>query len=368
MRILLTGGSGFIGSNLVHYLLGSASVEQGLEVELLVNLDKMTYAANPENLSDLASDPRLTQVIGDIGDGELVSRLFAEMDFDAVIHLAAESHVDRSIDSPEEFVKTNVLGTFRLLESARFHHRRRSSEGKDFRFVHVSTDEVYGTLLPNSPPFSETTAYAPNSPYSASKASSDHFVRAYFHTYGLPVVTTNCSNNYGPRQFPEKLIPLMISKIRRGEPLPIYGDGLQVRDWLYVDDHCRALVKVLVGGTPGEVYNIGGCNELTNLAVVKTLVTLVNEHLEPGERRDFESLVRYVADRPGHDRRYAIDCAKISGELGWKPLEGPESGFQKTVRWYFENEVWVDRILSGSYRGERLGSGLEAAPANTAAR
>lgn len=358
MRILLTGGYGFIGSNLVHFLLGPAASEQGLEVELIVNLDRMTYAANPENLAGLAGDPRHITVCADIADRALTERLFAEHDFDAVIHLAAESHVDRSIDDPEAFVMTNVVGTYRLLETARFHHRRRHAEGKAFRFLHVSTDEVYGTLRPDEPAFSETTAYAPNSPYSASKAASDHFARAYFHTYGLPVITTNCSNNYGPRQFPEKLIPLMISKIRRGEPLPVYGDGLQVRDWLFVEDHCRALARVLANGMPGEVYNIGGRNEITNLAVVETLIDLVHERLGESERRPSRDFIRFVADRPGHDRRYAIDCGKIEHDLGWRPLEDPASGFRKTVAWYFENEVWVDRILSGSYHGERLGTQL----------
>ncbi len=357
MRILLTGGYGFIGSNLVRYFLDSATSESGMEVSHLVNLDKMTYAANPENLADLVGDPRHIAIRGDIGDGALVSGLFAAHDFDAVIHLAAESHVDRSIDDPESFVMTNVVGTYRLLEAARFHHRRRSEEGKAFRFLHVSTDEVYGSLLPEDPAFSETTAYAPNSPYSASKAASDHLARAYFHTYGLPVITTNCSNNYGPRQFPEKLIPLMISKIRRGETLPVYGDGQQVRDWLYVEDHCRALARVLAKGRAGEVYNIGGRNEMTNLSVVTTLIHLVNEQLPESERRPASERIRHVADRPGHDRRYAIDSNKIERELGWHPREDPESGFRKTVAWYFENQGWIDRILSGSYQGERLGSG-----------
>jgi dTDP-glucose 4,6-dehydratase len=357
MRILITGGFGFIGSNLVRHLLEAGFSGEGPEIVRLVNLDKMTYAANPENLSDLADDPRHLSVTGDIGDGALVSRLFAEHDFDAVIHLAAESHVDRSIDNPEAFVMTNVVGTYRLLEAARAHHRRRSEKEKDFRFLHVSTDEVYVSLPPQAPAFSESTAYAPNSPYSASKAASDHFVRAYFHTYGLPVITTNCSNNYGPRQFPEKLIPLMISKIRRGEALPVYGDGLQVRDWLYVEDHCRALSRILAKGRPGEVYNVGGRNELTNLSVVTTLVNLVNERLPESERRDASALIRHVADRPGHDRRYAIDSSRIEQELAWHPLEDPESGFRKTVAWYFENEGWIDRILSGTYQGERLGGG-----------
>jgi dTDP-glucose 4,6-dehydratase len=356
MRILVTGGFGFIGSNLVRHLLETGLSGEGPEVTRVVNLDKMTYAANPENLADFAGDRRHRPVHGDIGDSELVSRLFAEEDFDAVIHLAAESHVDRSIDDPGIFVMTNVVGTYQLLEVARRHHRGLSS-GREFRFLHVSTDEVYGSLGPDDDAFSEVTAYAPNSPYSASKAASDHFVRAYFHTYGLPVITTNCSNNYGPRQFPEKLIPLMISKIRRSEALPVYGDGLQVRDWLYVEDHCRALTRVLAKGRPGEVYNVGGRNELNNLSVVTTLIKLVNERLPESERRDPSSLIRHVTDRPGHDRRYAIDSSKIERELGWHPLEDPESGFRKTVAWYFENEAWIDRILSGSYRGERLGSG-----------
>jgi dTDP-glucose 4,6-dehydratase len=356
MRILVTGGFGFIGSNLVRHLLEAGFSGEGPEITRVVNLDKMTYAANPENLADFAGDRRHRPVHGDIGDSELVSRLFAEEDFDAVIHLAAESHVDRSIDDPGVFVMTNVVGTYQLLEVARRHHRGLSS-GREFRFLHVSTDEVYGSLGPDDDACSEVTAYAPNSPYSASKAASDHFVRAYFHTYGLPVITTNCSNNYGPRQFPEKLIPLMISKIRRSEALPVYGDGLQVRDWLYVEDHCRALTRVLAKGRPGEVYNVGGRNELTNLSVVTTLIKLVNERLPESERRDASSLIRHVTDRPGHDRRYAIDSSKIERELGWHPLEDPESGFRKTVAWYFENEAWIDRILSGSYRGERLGSG-----------
>jgi dTDP-glucose 4,6-dehydratase len=357
MRILITGGYGFIGSNLIRSLLDSAKAESDMEISYLVNLDKMTYAANPENLADLVRDPRHIPVQGDIGDGALVSGLFANHDFDAVIHLAAESHVDRSIDDPESFVMTNVVGTYRLLEAARLHHRRRSEVGKTFRFLHVSTDEVYGSLLPEDPAFSETTAYAPNSPYSASKAASDHLARAYFHTYGLPVITTNCSNNYGPRQFPEKLIPLMISKIRRGETLPVYGDGQQVRDWLYVEDHCRALARVLAKGRAGEVYNIGGRNELTNLSVVTTLIHLVNERLPEPERRPPSERIRHVTDRPGHDRRYAIDSTKIEQELGWHPVEDPESGFRKTVAWYFENQGWIGRILSGTYRGERLGSG-----------
>lgn len=354
MRLLVTGGYGFIGSNLVRLLLDPAA-DPGVTVERIVNLDKMTYAANPENLAEFEGDPRHLPVRGDIADAALLERLFAEHDFDAVLHLAAESHVDRSIDSPEPFLDTNVFGTFRLLEAARCHHRRLPADRR-FVFLHVSTDEVYGSLAPDDPAFTESHPHRPNSPYSASKAASDHFVRAYHHTYGLPVVTTNCSNNYGPRQFPEKLIPLMISKIRAGGSLPIYGDGMQVRDWLHVEDHCRAIVRVLMGGNFGEVYNIGGRCELSNREVVGRLIDLVNEMLPPSEQRDPAELITYVKDRPGHDRRYAIDCSKIERQLGWTPLETAETGFRKTVRWYFENQDWIDHILSGTYRGERLGT------------
>ncbi len=359
MRILVTGGAGFIGSNLVHYLLGPAADELGVTIERVVNLDKLTYAGNPENLTALENDPRHIFVQGDIGDADLLAKLYAEHDFDGVMHLAAESHVDRSIDAPEEFIMTNFVGTFQMLHAARQHQQRRRETGKadDFRFLHVSTDEVYGSLGPDDPAFSETTPYAPNSPYSASKAGSDHLARAYFHTFGLPVVTTNCSNNYGPRQFPEKLIPLMIAKVRRGESLPVYGDGTNVRDWLYVDDHCRGLTLSLLKGRPGEVYNIGGRNELKNIDVVHKLIELVNEFLPEGETRDPEQLITYVKDRPGHDRRYAINCEKIERELGWEPKETWETGFRKTVQWYFENDAWIDHIQQGTYQGERLGSG-----------
>jgi dTDP-glucose 4,6-dehydratase len=358
MRILVTGGAGFIGSNLVHYLLGPAADELGVSIERVVNLDKLTYAGNPQNLSALAGDSRHVFVQGDIGDAALLEKLYAEHDFDAVMHLAAESHVDRSIDAPEEFIMTNFVGTFQMLHAARNHHKKREAAGKGdtFRFLHVSTDEVYGSLGPNDPAFSETTPYAPNSPYSASKAGSDHLARAYFHTFHVPVVTTNCSNNYGPRQFPEKLIPLMIAKVRRGDKLPVYGDGTNVRDWLYVDDHCRGLTLAMLRGTPGEVYNIGGRNELKNIDVVHKLIELVNECLPAGETRDPDQLISFVKDRPGHDRRYAINCEKIERELGWKPKETWETGFKKTVQWYFDNDDWIDSIQKGTYQGQRLGA------------
>lgn len=360
MRLLITGGYGFIGSNLIKFLLSEGNTELRPTIDRLVNLDKITYAANPENLSEFSNDDRYFAVHGDICNSELLSKIFREHSIDAVIHLAAESHVDRSIDSPEAFITTNTVGTFRLLEAANVYRRQRltslPTKEFDFRFLHVSTDEVYGSLETNAAPFTEITPYAPNSPYSASKAGSDHLARAYFQTYGLPVITTNCSNNYGPWQFPEKLVPLMISKIRRSEPLPIYGDGSQRRDWLYVEDHCRALTQALLKGRPGEVYNIGGRNEMSNLEVVRTLVSLVDEFLPEGESRSAEDLIHFVTDRPGHDHRYAIDCSKIEAEFGWHPQESPASGFRKTVQWYFENESWVNSILSGSYQGERLGA------------
>lgn len=358
MRILVTGGAGFIGSNLVHYLLGPAGDELGITIETLVNLDKLTYAGNPQNLARIAGDPRHVFVQGDICDAGLLAKLFAEHDIDAVMHLAAESHVDRSIDAPEQFIMTNFVGTFQMLHAARNHYDQRKKDGKgdNFRFLHVSTDEVYGSLDQDDPAFRETTPYAPNSPYSASKAGSDHLVRAYFHTFGLPVVTTNCSNNYGPYQFPEKLIPLMIGKARRGEKLPVYGDGSNVRDWLYVEDHCRGLALALARGTPGEVYNIGGKNELKNLDVVRCIIEIVNDLLPDGETRGAGDLITFVTDRPGHDRRYAIDCSKIERELGWQPKETFETGFRKTIEWYFDNDDWCANIANGSYQGQRLGT------------
>jgi dTDP-glucose 4,6-dehydratase len=352
MTILVTGGAGFIGSNFVRQWLAE---EHGR----LVNLDKLTYAGNLDSLADVAEDPRYTFIHGDICDGRLVATLLAEHRPRAVINFAAESHVDRSIDGPAAFVETNVVGTFRLLEAARQHWCNLAEpQRSQFRFLHVSTDEVFGSLGREGH-FAETTAYAPNSPYSASKASADHFVRAYHHTYGLPVLVTNCSNNYGPYQFPEKLIPLMTLNALSGKPLPVYGDGGQIRDWLYVEDHCRAIRAVLAQGTPGDSYNVGGDCERTNLEVVRTICELVDQ-LRPGlPHAPCSSLVRFVTDRPGHDRRYAIDAGKIRARLGWRPREDFKSGLERTVRWYLENQGWVERVTSGKYRLERLGLGTE---------
>ena len=342
--ILVTGGAGFIGSNFVLAWMNSGGAA-------LVNLDLLTYAGNAANLASVASDPRYTFVRGDIGDAELVGSLLRKHRPRAIVHFAAESHVDRSIVSPEAFVRTNVLGTFTLLEQARAYWAELDETGRTaFRFLHVSTDEVYGTLGPNDPAFSETTPYAPNSPYAASKAGSDHLARAYFHTFGLPVLTTNCSNNYGPFQFPEKLIPLMILNALEGKPLPVYGDGKNVRDWLFVEDHCAAIRRVLESGRPGETYNIGGNSERANIDVVTAICDLVDE-MRPGlgaaPRR---GLITYVQDRPGHDRRYAIDANKIARELGWKPAEQFESGLRKTVKWYLENGEWINGVRTGAYR------------------
>jgi len=352
MNVLVTGGAGFIGSNLVHHLLGPAAAETGPAIERVVNLDKLTYAGNPGNLQPVAGDPRHVFVEGDIMDSALVRRLLAEHEIDAIMHLAAESHVDRSIDAPEDFIQTNFVGTFRLLDAARDHAQTHPG----FRFLHVSTDEVFGTLRPEDPAFSETTPYAPNSAYSASKAGSDFLARAYHHTYGLDVVTTNCSNNYGPYQFPEKLVPLMIRKISRGEALPVYGDGQQVRDWLYVEDHCRGLLLALLKGRSGETYCLGGRSEKPNLEVVHTLISLVTATLPPEKRKPADELIRFVQDRPGHDRRYAIDCSKSENELGWRPRENFTTGMARTVEWYCANEAWVSRIEEGTYRQERLGT------------
>jgi dTDP-glucose 4,6-dehydratase len=342
--ILVTGGAGFIGSNFVLDWLGTSD-------EPLVNLDKLTYAGNLENLASVASDPRYTFVQGDIGDTALVAGLLKQHQPRAVFNLAAESHVDRSILGPEEFVQTNIVGTFRLLEAIRHYWGDLAQKAKAaFRFVHISTDEVYGSLTPEAPAFTETHKYEPNSPYSASKAASDHLVRAYHHTYGLPVLTTNCSNNYGPYHFPEKLIPLMIVNALAGKPLPVYGDGQQVRDWLYVRDHCSALRRVLEAGAPGETYNVGGWNEKPNLDIVHTICDLLDQHKPRADGVSYRRQITYVKDRPGHDRRYAIDARKSESELGWKPAETFESGIRKTVLWYLENGDWVARVQSGSYR------------------
>ncbi len=340
--IIVTGGAGFIGSNFV--------LDWVREVgEPVVNVDKLTYAGNLANLASLASDARHRFVRGDIGDAAAMAALLREHRPRAVVHFAAESHVDRSIHGPGEFVQTNVVGTFRLLEATRSYWQALPSPEKEaFRFLHVSTDEVYGTLAEGDPAFSETTAYAPNSPYAASKAGSDHLVRAYHHTYGLPVLTTNCSNNYGPYQFPEKLIPLMIANALDGKALPVYGDGRQIRDWLYVGDHCSAIRRVLEAGRPGEVYNIGGNAEKRNLDVVHTLCDALQE-LRP-RAGGYRPLIEFVADRPGHDRRYAIDARKIRAELGWSPLETFASGMARTIGWYLDHADWVASVRSGDYR------------------
>ena len=341
--ILVTGGAGFIGANFV--LDWIAATGEGV-----VNLDALTYAGNRENLASLADDPRHVFVHGDICDAALLGRLFAEHRPRAVVHLAAESHVDRSIHGPAAFIKTNVEGTFTLLETARAHWSALdAAEKAAFRFNHVSTDEVYGSLAADAAPFTESHPYAPNSPYAASKAASDHLVRAWHHTYGLPVMTTHCSNNYGPFHFPEKLIPLTIVNALAGKPLPIYGDGRQVRDWLYVTDHCAAIRAVLARGRPGHTYNIGGWNEKPNLEIVRTICAMLDE-LRPGPAGGYARLIRHVADRPGHDRRYAIDARKVERELGWKPAETFATGIRKTVRWYLEHADWVARVQSGAYR------------------
>ncbi len=339
--ILVTGGSGFIGSNFVLDWLGAGG-------EPVVNLDKLTYAGNAGNLASLDGDARHHFVRGDIGDRALVRSLLDTHAPRAVLNFAAETHVDRSIHGPQAFVDTNVLATFALLDTVKQWWAERAPAERDaFRFLHVSTDEVYGSLAPDAPGFAETTPYAPNSPYSASKAASDHFVRAYHHTFGLPTLTTNCSNNYGPRQFPEKLIPLMIVNALAGKPLPVYGDGLNVRDWMYVGDHCSAIRTVLERGTPGSTYNVGGNAEMTNIDVVKTLCAAVAE-CRPG--RDYAAQITYVKDRPGHDRRYAIDPTRIRGELGWTPRETFATGIRQTVRWYVDNAQWLADVTSGDYR------------------
>lgn len=342
--ILITGGAGFIGANFILDWLKQSD-------ESLVNLDKLTYAGNLANLASLERDKRHQFVQGDIGDPDLMRQLLHTYRPRAVINFAAESHVDRSIHGPAEFIQTNIVGSFKLLEAVRaYWNELHGTDKADFRFLHVSTDEVYGSLNAVDAAFSETTAYAPNSPYSASKAASDHLVRAYHHTYGLPVLTTNCSNNYGPYQFPEKLIPLVIHNALAGKPLPIYGDGSNVRDWLYVSDHCAAIRAVLQRGQAGETYNIGGCNEKTNLQVVRTICALLDDMNAASPVVPHEKLITFVTDRPGHDRRYAIDAGKIERELGWTPLETFESGMCKTVAWYLDNQTWVENVLSGEYR------------------
>ncbi len=342
--ILVTGGAGFIGSNFVIDWLAHSD-------EPIINLDLLTYAGNLANLSQLEKDSRHIFVRGDIGDQALIVKILGQYKPRAIINFAAESHVDRSIHGPEDFIKTNVMGTFHLLESVRGFWAGLSGQDKNnFRFLHVSTDEVYGSLKKEEPPFSEENRYAPNSTYSASKAASDHLVRAYFHTYGMPVLTTNCSNNYGPYQFPEKLIPLMIVNALSGKPLPVYGDGQQIRDWLYVKDHCSAIRLVLEKGTLGEVYNIGGWNEKTNIEIVRNICDLLDT-LKPLEnKKSYRDQICFVTDRPGHDRRYAIDATKIERELGWRPSETFETGIKKTIDWYLGNWQWVEGVLNGEYR------------------
>ena len=339
--ILVTGGAGFIGANFVLDWIAATG-------EPVLNLDKLTYSGNLGNLATLRGDARHAFVRGDIGDRAAVVRLLAEHKPRAIVNFAAETHVDRSIHGPDAFVKTNIVGTFELLEAVRTHVATLPAGERDaFRFLHISTDEVYGSLAPDAPGFNEHTPYAPNSPYSASKAASDHLVRVAFHTYGIPTLTTNCANNYGPRQFPEKLIPLMVANAIAGKPLPVYGDGRQVRDWLYVSDHCSAIRAVLARGRPGEVYNVGGNAERANIDVVHAICDTLSRE-RPG--RDYRALIAHVKDRPGHDRRYAIDPAKIRGELGWQPAETFDSGIAKTVRWYLDNAAWLDAVQSHEYQ------------------
>jgi dTDP-glucose 4,6-dehydratase len=344
MTVLITGGAGFIGANFVLDWVAQTD-------EKIVNLDKLTYAGNLESLASLKNNPQHVFVQGDIGDAALLPKLLSEHQPRAVLNFAAESHVDRSIHGPGDFIETNIVGSFRLLESVRGYWQALSAEAQSqFRFLHVSTDEVYGSLTPQDPAFTEQHQYEPNSPYSASKAASDHLVRAWHHTYGLPVLTTNCSNNYGPLHFPEKLIPLMIVNALAGKPLPVYGDGMQVRDWLYVKDHCSAIRRVLEGGRLGETYNVGGWNEKPNIEIVKTVCALLDELRPRADGQSYATQITYVKDRPGHDRRYAIDARKLEKELGWKPAETFETGIRKTVAWYLENTEWVAHVQSGAYR------------------
>ncbi|GLH30801.1 dTDP-glucose 4,6-dehydratase [Pseudomonas sp. BR1R-5] len=344
MTILVTGGAGFIGANFVLDWVSQCG-------ETIVNLDKLTYAGNLQSLASLEGNPQHVFVHGDIGDGPLVQRLLAEHRPRAVLNFAAESHVDRSIHGPQAFVETNVVGTFQLLEAVRAYWQGMDEDARAaFRFLHVSTDEVYGSLKAGEPAFTETHQYQPNSPYSASKAASDHLVRSYHHTYGLPVLTTNCSNNYGPLHFPEKLIPLIIVNALAGKALPVYGDGQQIRDWLYVKDHCSAIRRVLAAGQVGEVYNVGGWNEMPNLDIVHRVCALLDELRPRTDGQPYASQISFVTDRPGHDRRYAIDARKLERELGWKPAETFETGIRKTVQWYLDNQAWVEGVQSGSYR------------------
>ncbi len=351
MKILVTGGAGFIGSAVIRHIINNTE-------DSVVNVDKLTYAGNLESLSDVMDSERYVFEKVDICDRESLETVFSKHKPDAVMHLAAESHVDRSIDGPAAFIETNIVGTYALLEAARNYWNALDQESKEqFRFHHISTDEVYGDLEGTDDLFTETTPYSPSSPYSASKASSDHLVRAWLRTYGLPTIITNCSNNYGPYHFPEKLIPLMILNALEGKSLPVYGDGMQIRDWLYVEDHARALYKVVREGLVGETYNIGGHNEKANIEVVKTICTLLEQLVpnKPNGVKEYADLITYVSDRPGHDVRYAIDATKIERELGWKPEETFDSGIRKTVEWYLENKIWWSRVLDGSYAGERLG-------------
>jgi len=345
-NILVTGGAGFIGSNFIHYILYTEPQA------VIINLDALTYAGRPENLAGLPDTSRHIFIHGDIGNQKLVQQIFRKYAIDSVVHFAAESHVDRSIHDPGQFVQTNVMGTYSLLESARQYWLvEKDIPVSEVRFHHISTDEVFGSLSPHDPPFSETTPYAPNSPYAASKAASDHLVRAYWHTYGLPITISNCSNNYGPRQFPEKLIPLMIVNAQSGQPLPVYGDGKQIRDWLYVEDHCQAIHKILQLGKPGETYNIGGNNQPTNLTIVELLCDIIDECLPQSHFLPHKQLIQFVADRPGHDRRYAMDTSKIQRELHWQPQHDLQGGLLRTIEWYLSNPGWVEAISKhGDYQ------------------
>ena len=354
MRTLfITGGAGFIGSNFLIRQIKNGNTRA-------INYDKLTYAGNLDTLHPIESNSNYFFVEGDICNQELIKQTLIENEVDSIVNFAAESHVDRSIESPDDFIQTNIVGTFKLLQASRDYwnclkeNKKKQERYKNFRFLHVSTDEVYGSLG-DSGFFSEKTPYAPNSPYAASKASSDHLIRSFFKTFGFPTLTTNCSNNYGPHQFPEKLIPLMIQKAIIGEPLPVYGDGLHIRDWLYVDDHCTALEQILENGQLGEVYNIGGNNEKTNLDLVTTLCEILDELIPNSPHKPHKSLIKFVDDRPGHDRRYAIDAGKIKRDLGWEPAETLNTGLKKTVQWYINNSKWVERVMSGDYKGQRLG-------------